>query len=88
MADWPWAGRIVIRERHDDGRLEEAHVFDRWCHLGTARDEGDLAGLLEARCEIGFDPDIYKIVQTFITKHRSRVQVVPVAREEREMVYE
>lgn len=86
VADWPFPGRIVIRERHDDGRIEEAHVFDRWCHLGTARDEGDLAGILETRADIGFDTDIYKIVQSFIVKHRSRVQVVPVAAAE--MAYE
>src|SRR6185436_5661896 len=30
VADWPWPGRVAIRERHPDGRFEEAHVFDRW----------------------------------------------------------
>ena len=76
VADWPFAGRAVIRERHDDGRIEEAHVFDRWCHLGTARDEDGLLGLLEGRCEIGFDPDVYSIVKSFIAKKPSRVSVV------------
>jgi DNA polymerase-3 subunit epsilon len=86
VADWPFPGRVVIRERHADGRIEEAHVFDRWCHLGTARDEDALLGLLEGRCEIEFDPDVYAIVKAFIAKQRSRVQVEPVAavREERE----
>ena len=76
VADWPWPGRIVVRERHPEGRFEEAHVFERWCHLGTARDEDELAGLLEARAEIDFDPDIYKILVSFIAKHRSAVRVI------------
>jgi DNA polymerase III subunit epsilon len=75
--EWPWSGRIVIRERHPDGRFEEAHVFERWCHLGTARSEDDLADLSEARAEIDFDPDIYRIVQGFIAKHRGAVMPIP-----------
>jgi DNA polymerase-3 subunit epsilon len=69
VADWPWPGRVVVRERHPDGRFEEAHVFDRWCHLGTARSEEALADLAQARCEIDFDPDIYRIVQAHVAKH-------------------
>jgi DNA polymerase III subunit epsilon len=77
VADWPWPGRIVVRERHPDARFDEAHVFDRWAHVGTARSEADLEGLLEARCEIDFDPDVYKILLAYVSKHRSAVQVVP-----------
>ena len=79
VADWPWHGRIVVRERHPEERFEEAHVFDRWCHVGTARDEDGLASLLEARVEIDFDPDIYKIVRAFIEKHPHSLIAVPRA---------
>jgi DNA polymerase-3 subunit epsilon len=67
----------MIRERHPDGRFEEAHVFDRWCHLGTARSEDELAELASARAEIDFDPDIYKIVQAFVAKHPRRIRPLP-----------
>ncbi len=77
VADWPWSGRIVVRERHPDGKFEEAHLFDRWTHVGTARSDDELAQLVEARCEIAFDPDIYKILLAFITKGRSSVMVLP-----------
>jgi DNA polymerase III subunit epsilon len=77
VADWPWSGRIIVRERHPDGRFEEAHVFDRWTHLGTARAEDELADLLQARADIEFDPDIYKILLAYVSKHRAAVRVVP-----------
>ncbi len=86
VVDWPFPGRILVRERHPDGRFEEAHVFDRWCHVGTARCEEELADLVVARVEIDFDPDIYKILHAFIAKHRARVHVLP-AREARERDY-
>jgi DNA polymerase-3 subunit epsilon len=80
VMDWPWPGRIVIRERDAAGRFEEAHVFDRWCHVGTARCEDDLADLLEARFEVEFDPDVYAILRSYTAKHRARVVVAPPRR--------
>ncbi|MGE5615895.1 MAG: hypothetical protein ACM3X5_03185, partial [Bacillota bacterium] len=73
LRDWPWHGRVLIRERHPEGRFEEAHVFDRWCHVGTARGDDTLDDLLHARVELEFDPDIYKIVASYIDKHPGRV---------------
>ncbi|MGE5096753.1 MAG: exonuclease domain-containing protein [Betaproteobacteria bacterium] len=77
VMDWPWPGRIVVRERDAHGRPEEAHVFDRWCHVGTARSEDELLEILAMRVAIEFDPDVYRILQAFIARHRARVVVVP-----------
>ena len=77
ILEWPWPGRVAIRERHPDGTLEEAHVFERWSHLGTARSESELEDLAEARAEIDFDPDIYRILVSFIAKHRRSVLPLP-----------
>ncbi|APV52415.1 hypothetical protein BWI17_11890 [Betaproteobacteria bacterium GR16-43] len=68
LRDWPWAGRAVIRERDPVNGLEAAHVFDRWHHVGTAGDERELEDLLSTRVEIGFDPDVYKIVLQHLGK--------------------
>jgi DNA polymerase-3 subunit epsilon len=76
LNDWPWPGRVVIRERHPDGRIEEAHVFERWSHVGTAHSEEELAGLAEARVQIDFDPDIYRILLGYITKHRGAARAL------------
>ncbi len=73
----------MIREQHPEGRVEEAHVFDRWWHIGTARDEESLAALGETRVAIEFDPDIYKIVQAFIRKRRGSVRELADARSDR-----
>jgi DNA polymerase-3 subunit epsilon len=79
VADWPWEGRVMIRERHPDARFEEAHVLDRWCHVGTARSDEDLAALAETRIDIDFDPDVYKIVHAFLAKRRGAVHPLPRA---------
>jgi len=74
LADWPWPGRVAVHERHPEGRIEEVHVFERWSHIGTARDEGELADLATTRAQIDFDPDIYRILVSYIAKHRNAVR--------------
>ena len=80
VREWPFPGRVMIRESHPDGRFEEAHVFDRWCHLGTARSEDEFGDLATMRAQIDFDPDVYKIVLAFIAKRPRRVKPIPAAR--------
>ncbi|MGZ5036340.1 MAG: exonuclease domain-containing protein [Usitatibacter sp.] len=80
VGDWPWPGKVAIRERHPDGAFEEAHVFERWSHLGTARSDEDLQELALARSEIDFDPDIYRILVGYIAKHRHAVRPLGAAR--------
>jgi DNA polymerase-3 subunit epsilon len=63
--DWPFPGRIGIRERDWRG-LEEIHVFDRWCHLGVATCGIELSEF-EGRPRI-FDPDIYRILTGFLDR--------------------
>jgi DNA polymerase-3 subunit epsilon len=74
VADWPWPGRIMVMERDPDSGLEEAHVFDRWCHLATVRSEEALEEWASSRAELDFDPDVYKIVQSFVAKHPRAVK--------------
>ncbi len=71
--DWRWPGRIAIRERHPEGRLEHAHVFDRWCYLGSADSEASFDDLARSRVAADFDPDIYRIVTAFIDRHPAAV---------------
>jgi len=77
VRDWPWPGRIFVRERSAASGIEEVHVFDRWTHVGTARSEDELQELAQVRCEIELDPDVYGILVSFIAKHPGAARVIP-----------
>ena len=59
---WPYAGRIALREHDAERDRTEFHVFESWCHLGSAKTEPDLHELAGARIEPRFDLDTYRIL--------------------------
>jgi len=59
---WPFAGPVGIREPAASGNGTVLHVIDRWRHLGTARDDDEVAALLQGAKGGNFDPDGYRIV--------------------------
>ena len=63
--DWPFPGRIGIRERDWRG-IEEIHVFDRWCYQGMAAGAVELSEL--QRCTARFDPDLYRLLVGFLER--------------------
>jgi len=79
LADWPFAGRIAVMERHPEGKMEQAHVFERWSHIGTARDDDELMQLSTCRAEIDFDPDVYKILSGYLRKRRKDIRLLTPA---------
>ncbi len=64
LRDWPFTGRIAIRERDWRG-LEEIHVFDSWRYLGTASGDREL---VEIGGEAPFDPDLYRLLLRFLER--------------------
>ena len=70
---WPWDGPVAIREHHGETGRSAVHVVDRWCYLGSARNDEDVARLLERKAG-AFDPDMYKVLGRFLA--RSRVHVL------------
>lgn len=63
--DWPFAGRIGIRERDWRGH-EEIHVFDRWSWLGCATGADQLD---ELQWQGGrFDADLYRLLAGFLDR--------------------
>jgi len=74
--DWPHRGPLGVVE-HDRARdATEVHVLDRWCYLGTASCDSEVAELLEAR-RPRFDYDHYRILARHLGKRG--VRVVPLA---------
>jgi len=65
-ADWPHAGPLGIREGGGDDA--EVHVVDRWCYLGAARSDAELAELLEGGRRGRFDFDHYRILARHLGK--------------------
>ncbi len=53
-------------ERDATRGIEEAHVIDRWRHLGTARDEAELEALRATRRLPEFDPDVLKVLRRWL----------------------
>lgn len=68
MRSWPFAGPVGIRERAPKGDRTEIHLFDHWCHRGTADSEDRLWSLLEHPEHLTFDLDSYKILTRFLDK--------------------
>ncbi|MBK1681383.1 3'-5' exonuclease family protein [Rhodocyclus tenuis] len=66
LQSWPFAGPALLAE----GDLQ--HVVDHWCHLGSARDEAELAELLDSGTP-AFDRDTYRI----LVKHAARLRALP-----------
>jgi DNA polymerase-3 subunit epsilon len=73
--DWPHRGPLGVVEADESRDATEVHVLDRWCYLGTATSEAEVADLLEARRPC-FDYDHYRI----LCRHLGRrgVRVVPL----------
>ena len=59
---WPFAGPALISERNAMRDRTDVHVLRHWCWLGTARDEGELAALLDAPPHPQFDIDVARLL--------------------------
>jgi len=73
---WPYAGPVGIVEEDRTRDATEVHAVDRWCYLGAARCEPEVAELLEERPR--FDYDQYRILARYLGKGAARV--VPLSR--------
>jgi DNA polymerase-3 subunit epsilon len=74
---WPVPGIALLHERAAQGERVDVHVLHDWCWLGTARDEGELARLLEAPPRPRFDLDVTRMLLKRWTKGVLPLQSVP-----------
>jgi DNA polymerase-3 subunit epsilon len=75
--DWPHSGALGIVERDREREATEVHVVDRWCYLGSASSDGELAELLDAARRPRFDYDHYRILSRHLA--RKGVRTTPLA---------
>ncbi len=71
--EWPFPGRIGIRERDWRG-VEETQVFDRWRYLGTISGAADPGRLDPGGA--AFDPDFYRILQGFLERPQAGAELL------------
>lgn len=75
-ADWPHRGALGVVETDHEREATEVHVVNRWCYLGTAQCDADVAELLEGGRKARFDYDHYRILARHLA--RPGVRVVPL----------
>jgi DNA polymerase-3 subunit epsilon len=68
LKSWPYDGKIGVREHNRFNGLTDIHVFDQWCHLGTVKNDADLAELMQTSTVFAFDLDGYKLLLKALKK--------------------
>ncbi|HSC97333.1 MAG TPA: exonuclease domain-containing protein [Casimicrobiaceae bacterium] len=77
ITPWPFAGPALVRESASAEEGADVHIVFEWCWLGTARDDGELAMLLEAPQRASFDPDVTRL---FLRRYRAgTLRLLPIA---------
>lgn len=71
---WPFDGPILIQEKDElTGKLE-GFLIDKWCYLGTIKNEDQLLENETLR-EFSFDVDTYKILLRYISNPKNRKNI-------------
>lgn len=70
---WRFDSPIIIKELGDKN---EAHLVDKWCYLGSVKNEFE--DLAEIKKEYRFDYDTYKILNRFIMDPKNEKKIRPV----------
>ena len=86
LAEWPYPGPVGIREHHAAADRTDIHVVDRWCYLGTATHEGELAAILENRSAMNLERDTYRILTGYFRKN-ARPEVIDLSQASHEVCY-
>lgn len=79
LRSWPFGGAVGLRETSSCGQRVDIHIFDQWCHLGTAGGEDELWEILSDLAPLPFDLDSYKILVRFLEK-RPRPKIIHLTR--------
>ncbi len=75
VPEWPYKGRVLIRERDNERNVTDIFLFDNWCCLAKLT-EHDIHDIPETHYEYIFDLDTYKILKRFIKK--GQIKVIPL----------
>lgn len=65
IKDWPFKGPIALKEK---SHKEELFVIDKWCVLGSIKNEGE--SIEDISRDYLFDTDTYKILNRYLNSSR------------------
>jgi DNA polymerase-3 subunit epsilon len=65
---WPAARAALVREAASGTERVDVHLLRDWCWLATARDDAELASIIEAPPRPSFDIDVTRLL---VRRHRS-----------------
>lgn len=79
LKNWPFPGRIAIREYHAESGQCDWHLFESWCYLATVKNEADLYDAAKARYDAGFDYDTYRILKRELERQSGKFDIVTLS---------
>ncbi len=62
LKNWPFSGKIGLREHNAENGKTQIHVFEYWCYLGATENEQDFSEMITQKTDFKFDLDTYKIL--------------------------
>ncbi len=68
--DWPFGGRVVLREQQSWPEKTRAHLFDHWCYVGYADDEPAFQELVE-QSPRDFDLAVYRLLKRLLEQPKT-----------------
>ncbi|MES2547522.1 MAG: exonuclease domain-containing protein [Pseudomonadota bacterium] len=73
LKNWPYAGKIGIREYSSDNDKTQLHIFEYWTYVGAIENEADLADKLQQNSRLKFDLDTYKLLLKAFNNPKTQV---------------
>ncbi len=73
LKNWPYAGKIGIREHSSENDQTQLHIFEYWTYLGMVENEADLTEKLQENTAFKFDLDTYKLLLKAFNNPKTQV---------------
>jgi DNA polymerase III subunit epsilon len=73
LKNWPYAGKIGIREHNGENDKTQLHIFEYWTYLGVIENEAELAEKLQENAQLKFDLDTYKLLLKAFNSPKTQV---------------
>lgn len=70
---WPFDGPILIEEENHLDEVKEIFIVDKWCVLGSFRNNTDILDF--EKSDYIFDLDAYKILKTFLRSPKNLLKI-------------